>query len=165
MNRAVLAVAACVIGLGTLAGAAAARQTTTVTLTARLTAKQAAKLQSHKVTRASGRFTGSLLRYSDGRSRLSWRLTYRHMSSRVTKAELLVPAKGKRGAVLVQLCRPCKANAHGVIAPIFKASTTALLNRPAWVVVHTKKNRKGEIRGRVMLDMRGAAMIALGGPG
>jgi CHRD domain-containing protein len=150
VKRAVLAGAICVIGLGTLAAAAAARQASTVKLTARLTAKQAAKLQSVKVTRASGRFTGSLLRYSDGRSRLSWRLTSRHMSSRITKAELMVPRKGTRGAVAVQLCRPCKANAHGLISPIFKSSTTALLTTTAWVTVHTRKNRKGEIRGRIV---------------
>ena len=80
-----------------LAGVAIARQASTVKMTARLTAKQAAKLQSVKVTRASGRFTGTLLRHSDGRSKLSWKLTYRHMSSRVTKAELVVPTKGTQG--------------------------------------------------------------------
>jgi CHRD domain len=149
MKRA-LAVAVCVIGLGVPAGAALGRQASTVKMTARLTAKQAANLQSVKVTRASGRFTGTLLRYSNGRSRLSWTLRYRHMSSRVTRAELVVPAKGKLGAVAVQLCRACKANAHGVVAPIFKLSTTALLTRPTWVVVYTKKNRKGEIRGRIV---------------
>jgi hypothetical protein len=67
----------------------------------------------------------------------------------MTKAELVVPAKGKLGAVAVQLCRFCKANAHGVVAPILKSSTKAVLNRPAWVVVYAKMNRKGEIRGRV----------------
>jgi hypothetical protein len=150
LKPALLAVAICVIGFGALAGSAVARQASTVKMTARLTAKQAAQLQSVKVTRASGRFTGSLLRYSNGRSRLSWKLSYRHMSSRVTRAELVVPpAKGKLGAVAVQLCRSCKANAHGVVAPIFKFSTTALLTRPTWVIVSTKKNRKGEIRGRI----------------
>jgi hypothetical protein len=33
---------------------------------------------------------------------------------------------------------------------VFKRSTNALLNRPAWVIVFTKKNRRGEIRGRVL---------------
>ena len=149
MTRRLLVVAVCVIGFGLLAGAAVAGQASTTKLTARLTSKQAAKLQTVKVTRASGRFTGTLRRSSNGRGRLSWKLTYRHMSSRVTKAELVVPAKGKLGAVAVQLCRSCKARAHGVVAPIFKFSTKALLTRPAWVVVFTKKNRKGEIRGRV----------------
>jgi hypothetical protein len=39
------------------------------------------------------------------------------MSSRVIRAELLVPAKGTQGAVAVQLCGSCKARAHGVVAP------------------------------------------------
>jgi hypothetical protein len=105
VNRALLTVAMRVIALGTLAGAAVARQASTVKMTARSTAKQAAKLQSVKVTRASGRFTGTSLRHSSGRSKLSWTLRYRHMSSRVTKAELLVPANGSQGSVAVQLCR------------------------------------------------------------
>ncbi len=150
MKRTLLAVGVCVIALGALAGVAVAGQASTMKMTARLTAKQAAKLQSVKVTNASGRFTGTLLRHSNGRSKLTWSLEYRHMSSRVTRAELVIPAQGKQGAVAVQLCRSCKASAHGVVTPILKSSTKALLTRPAWVVVYTKKNRKGEIRGRVV---------------
>ena len=50
----------------------------------------------------------------------------------------------------MQLCRFCKANAHGVVAPILKPSTKALLTRTAWAVVYTKKNHNGEIRGRIV---------------
>jgi len=149
VKRTLLTVVVCLAGIGTLAGVAMARETTLVKMAARLTAKQAGSLQSVKVTNASGRFTGTLLRYGNGRSRLSWALKYQHMSSRVTKAELVVTAKGKLGAVAVQLCRRCKATAHGVVAPILKSSTKALLTRPAWVVVYTKMNHKGEIRGRI----------------
>jgi hypothetical protein len=145
-----LATVACVIGLSALAGVAAAKQATVVKMTARLTGKQAAQLQSVKVTSASGRFAGSLLRYNSGRSRLSWSLRYQHMSSRVTRAELVMPATQGHGAVAVLLCRSCKANAHGIVAPILKPSTNALLTRTAWAVVYTKKNRKGEIRGRIV---------------
>jgi CHRD domain-containing protein len=150
VKRTLLAFVVCVVVFGAPAGAAVATRASTVKMTARLTAKQAANLQSVKVTRASGRFTGTLVRHSNGRSRLSWTLRYRHMSSRVTKAELVVPATGTHGAVAVQLCRSCKANAHGVVAPILKPSTKALLSRTTWVVVFTKKNRKGEIRGRIV---------------
>jgi hypothetical protein len=150
MKRTLLAVVVCVVAFAALAGAAAATQASTVRLTARLTAKQAANLQSVAVTNASGRFSGTLLRYSTGRSRLSWTLKYQHTSSRVTKAELVVPAKGKQGVVAVQLCRFCKTNAHGVVTPILKPSTKALLTQPTWVIVYTRKNRKGEIRGRIV---------------
>jgi hypothetical protein len=131
------------------AGIAATRHAMTTKMVARLTARQAVNLQSVKVAGGSGEFTGTLLRYGNGRSKLSWTLGYRRMSSPVTKAELVVPAKGKLGAVAVQLCRRCQANAHGVVAPILQSSTKALLTRPAWAVVYTKKNRKGEIRGRI----------------
>ena len=150
MKRTLLTLAACAIGFTTLPGVAGAGQASTVKMTARLTAKQAAKLRSVKVTNASGQFSGTLLRYSTGRARLSWTLKYQHMSSRVTKAELVVPATGKQGFVAVQLCRSCKANAWGVITPILKPSAKALLTRPGWVIVYTKKNRKGEIRGRIV---------------
>jgi hypothetical protein len=76
VNRALLAVVVCVVGPGTLADAAIAGQASTVKMTARLTAKLAALLQSVKVTRAAGHFTGTLRRTSNGRSRLSWTLTY-----------------------------------------------------------------------------------------
>src|SRR4029077_18753791 len=91
MRRATLALAVGVIGFGALAGIAMARQASTVKMTA--------KLKPLKMTSASGRFTGTLLSSSNGRSKLSWTLTYQHLSSRVTKAELVVPAKGKQGAV------------------------------------------------------------------
>ena len=150
MNRTLLAVIAAVIAYAAVIGAAKASHASTVKMTARLTAKRAATLQSLKVTKASGQFTGSLLRLGNGRSRLTWSLKHRDMSSRVTGAELVIPAQGTQGLVVVQLCRRCKANAHGVVAPILKSSTRALLTRPAWVVVYTKKNRKGEIRGRTV---------------
>jgi hypothetical protein len=140
VRRTLPLVLVCVLAFGTLAGVALARQASRVD----------AKLRSVKGTSASGRFTGTLLSYSNGRSRLSWTLTYRHLGSRVTNAELLVPAKGKQGAVAVQLCRSCKANAHGVVTPILPASTKALQTRTTWAIVYTKKNRKGEIRGRIV---------------
>ena len=132
----------CALAFGALAGVALATQASTM--------KMKAKLQSAKATSASGRFTGTLLSSSSGRSKLSWTLTYRHLGSRVTKAELVVPAHGKQGAVAVQLCRSCKASDHGVVTPILPASTKALQSRTTWAIVYTKKNRKGEIRGRVL---------------
>jgi hypothetical protein len=144
-----LAIVVCLLVFSAPAGVAVARYAMTTKLVARLTARQAMNLRSVKVAGASGEFSGTLLRYGNGRSKLSWTLRYRRMSSPVTKAELVVPAKGKLGAVAVQLCRRCKANAHGVVAPILQSSTKALLTRPAWAVVFTKKNRKGEIRGRI----------------
>ena len=142
MRRTLPLILVCVLGFGAVAGVALARQASTVKMTA--------KLRSMKGTSASGQFTGTLRSYTNGRSKLSWTLRYRHVSSRVTSAELVVAAQGKRGAVAVQLCRSCKANAHGVLSPILPASTKALQTRPSWAVVYTKKNRKGEIRGRIV---------------
>ena len=141
VRRTLLLIFVCMLGCGASAGVALARQASTVKMTA--------KLRPLKATRASGRFTGTLLSSGNGRSKLRWTLRYRHLSSRVTSAELVVPAKGKQGAVAVQLCRSCKANAHGVVSPILPASTKWLQSRTAWAIVYTKKNRNGEIRGRI----------------
>ena len=141
VRRTLPLVLVCALSFGTLAGVALARQASTV--------KMRAKLQPTRPTSASGRFTGTVLSSSNGRSKLSWTLTHRHLGSRVTSAELVIPAQGKQGAVSVQLCRSCKANPHGVVSPILPASTKALQTRTTWVIVYTKRNSKGEIRGRI----------------
>jgi hypothetical protein len=141
VRRTLPLVLVCVLGFGALAGVALGRQASTVKMTATLRPVKAAS--------GSGRFTGTLLSSGSGRSKLSWTLRYQHLSSRVTSAEIVVPAQGKQGTVAVQLCRSCKANAHGMVSPILPASTKALRTRTAWAVVYTKKNPKGEIRGRI----------------
>jgi len=133
-------VAACAVVFGTLAGLAAARGTTTVKMTARLAAA--------KTPQASGRFTGTLARSSNGRSKLTWVLSYQHLSSGVLRAELVAPSTSS--PVLVRLCKPCKPSSRGVVNPILVRSTKVLLTRKAYVVIYTKKNPKGEIQGWIV---------------
>jgi CHRD domain-containing protein len=135
-------VAACAVVFGTLAGLAAARGATTVKMTARLAA---VSTQVVKTPKASGRYTATLAGYSNGRSKLTWALSYQHLSSRVLRAELVAPST--TNPVSVQLCKPCKASSRGVVNPILVRSTKALLTHKAYVVIYTKKNPKGEIRG------------------
>ena len=71
MKRTLLAVVVCLIVFSASAGIAAARHAMTTKMVARLTARQAVNLQSVKVAGASGEFTGTLLRYGNGRSKLS----------------------------------------------------------------------------------------------
>jgi hypothetical protein len=42
----------------------------------------------------------------------------------------------------VQLCCSYKANAHGIVSPILKLSTKALLTRPTWAIIVTEKRRR-----------------------
>jgi hypothetical protein len=75
---------------------------------------------------------------------------FRNLGRRPGKAEILVPAKGHQSQVHLLLCRSCKARSHGVLKPILKASTSALLARPAYVVVSTKAHPTGALRGRIV---------------
>lgn len=147
MKRGVLAVAAATLAFGMLAGLAAARRTSSTAMTARLTVVKPA---AAKMPGASGRFAGSLLRYGDGRSKLTWTLTYRSLGARVTEAQILVPASKSRGAVSILLCRHCKPSSHGVVTPILRQSTSALLTRRGYVVVSAKSYPRGAIRGRIV---------------
>jgi hypothetical protein len=147
MKRGLLAVAASVVVVGAAAGLASARDTATVAMRARLTV---VKLAAPKLPSASGHFAGSLLRYSNGRSKLSWTLAYKNVGARAKSAQLLIPATKKQPAISIQLCRRCKLSGHGVVSPILKLSTKALLTRRGYVVVTTKKYPKGAIRGRLV---------------
>lgn len=147
MKRGLLVVAISAVLVGSLAGLAAARSTTTVAMSARL---KVVKLAAQKLPNASGRFSGTLLQFSNGRSKLTWRLTISNLGQRAHQAELLVPAKKNQTQVYVLLCRPCKSSNHGAVNPILKPSTKALLTRPSKIVVSTKKYPKGALSGRVV---------------
>jgi hypothetical protein len=153
MRRGLLAFAASVVIFATVASFATAQSTTTVGMRAHL---KVVKLAATTVPNASGGFRGTLLRYSSGvgayrrgRGSLTWNLSYQNLSSRATSAWVVVPASGPHSRVTIGLCAPCRASSHGVVKPIPVGSTTALMTRKAYVVVSTKKNRAGEIRGLV----------------
>jgi hypothetical protein len=135
-----------VVAFSMFAGSAAARSTTTVSMTAHLTV---VKLAAAKLPNASGHFAGTLLKYSNGRSKLTWTLSYKNLGAAVTTAQVLVPATKNQGAISIQLCRRCQVSSHGVVTPILRRSTTALLTRRAFVVVSTKKYPSGAIRGQI----------------
>lgn len=143
MGVAALVLAAAVgVGLSSAANSVAMR--------AALDAKQQVPPQAVKAPNASGRFTAALLRSSNGRGKLTWSLTYRNLSSEAIQASIVLPAVRPNGEVDVLLCRRCKASSHGTVWPILKYPTAALLKRPGYVVIRTKKNPKGEIRGRIV---------------
>lgn len=144
MKRGIAAVLSSALLFGVLAGLAYARAAQSTKMTAKLNA-------TIKTAKGSGHFTGSLLRYSNGRSKLTWKLTYKNLGQRAKQAEVLIPASKKHpGQVYVLLCRPCKTGAHGVVPQILKPSTKALVTRPSFVVVSTKKRPQGALRGRIV---------------
>jgi hypothetical protein len=115
----------------------------TISVQAKLNAKQEVPAQVVKDTKAKGLFTGKLV----GR-KLTWKLTFSGLTGKATAAHIHMGAVGKAGNVAVPLCAPCKSGAHGT-TKISAAVKKALAHHKAYVNVHTAKNPNGEIRGQV----------------
>ena len=92
---------------------------------------------------AGGTFTATL-----SGSKLSWKLTFKHLTGNVTAAHVHLGKKRKAGAVIVPLCGPCKSGVTGT-AVISKSIATEMKAGDTYVNVHTVKNAAGEIRGQV----------------
>jgi CHRD domain-containing protein len=138
-----------VAGMVALDGIASAAGRTT--LKATLNAKQQVPPQVVKASAASGRFAGTLVKKSNGRGSLSWHLTYRKLSSRVTVAYVVVPSKANSAQFVVALCQRCKPRSGGILLGLPKSTVNSVLTRPGYVVIRTKKNPKGEIRGKLTI--------------
>jgi hypothetical protein len=115
----------------------------TISVQAKLNAKQEVPAQVVKDTKAKGLFTGKLV----GR-KLTWKLTFSGLTGKATAAHIHMGAVGKAGNVAVPLCAPCKSGAHGT-TKISAAVKKALAHHKAYVNVHTAKNPNGEIKGQV----------------
>jgi len=130
------------------AGLVDAASSSTVQLRANL---KAAPKQQVSVPNASARFSSTLVVRKKTKSTLGWRLTYSGLSGAPTLAYIALPKSAKQGEVTVQLCkgRRCKTGvAHSSRLPAIVAK--ALATRKGYVWVRTKKNPKGEIRGRIV---------------
>ena len=118
-------------------------RTTTVSVVAKLNAKQEVPAQVVKNTNAKGRFTGTLVG-----KKLTWKLTFSGLTGQATAAHIHLGAVGKAGNVLVPLCAPCKSGVHGKTT-LTRAMKKALAHHKLYVNVHTAKNPNGEIRGQL----------------
>jgi hypothetical protein len=122
----------------------AASHQSSFALKASLNAKQQVPPQAHKATDASGRFSGTL----NGSGKLVWHLSLAKLSSPVTVAEVFIPANaGKGGQIDLQLCAKCAATSAGVTEALPADVAKAISTRPSYVLIRTKKNPTGEIRG------------------
>jgi hypothetical protein len=112
-------------------------------VSAKLTAAQEVPAQVVKDTKATGRFVGTL----NGR-KLSWKLTFSHLTGPATAAHIHIGAKGKAGNVLISLCTPCTSGVKGT-ATLSRKALKQLSKHLLYVNVHTNKNPNGEIRGQL----------------
>jgi len=105
---------AALVGALALSGiAAAASSSETYKLNAKLTAGAEVPKPTGVPAAATGKFTGTTVEPKTGMVRLSWKLTFAHLSGKATAAHIHLGRKGKAGTVLVALCGPCHSGQTG----------------------------------------------------
>jgi hypothetical protein len=128
--------------------AVAASGASPVAIKANLNVKQQVPPPKYKAKNASGDFTGTLKAVGrKGAGELSWHLAFTHLSSPVTTAYLST----KNGQISVQLCLRCAPSSKGVTHTLSADITKAISSGPSYIVIGTKKNPSGEIRGRTTI--------------
>jgi hypothetical protein len=140
---------AALVGALALSGIAlAASQSETYKLSSKLTAGAEVPKPTGVPATATGKFIGTTVEPKTGRVRLSWKLTFAHLSGKATAAHIHLGRKGKAGTVLVALCGPCHSGQTGK-ALIARSIERDLEAGRTYVNVHTAKNPAGEIRGQI----------------
>ena len=97
---------------------------------------------------ATGRFTGTAVELANDRARVTWRLTFSHLSGRAVAAHIHAGRVGRAGRVLVALCGPCRNGQRGTTT-ISHAQLRTIRAGRTYVNMHTRKNGAGEIRGQL----------------
>jgi hypothetical protein len=100
---------------------------------------------------ASGAFTGKL--QLDGKnSSFTWTLTSAKLTGTAVHAGIYFGKAAKPSQLAMLLCNTCSAAAQGYYHGSYVAGrrfVRAMLRGRAYVVIQTKRNPKGEIRGRI----------------
>jgi hypothetical protein len=143
---ALVAVTATGLALTGLAGAST--QKDTYTLRAALTVGAEVPKPTGVPATAKGLFTGKSVELANDKARVTWKLTFSHLSGNAIAAHIHLGRPGKAGAVLVALCGPCRTGQTGK-AVITHAQEKKIEAGATYVNVHTPKNAGGEIRGQV----------------
>ena len=128
--------------------ALAATQSETYKFSSKLTARAEVPKPKGVPASATGTFTATTVEPKTGKVRLSWKLTFSHLSGKALQAHIHLGKPGKAGNVLVALCAPCKNGQTGK-AVIARSVENALEAGKTYVNVHTAKNLAGEIRGQI----------------
>jgi hypothetical protein len=131
-------------GLGSAEG-----QNQTFGLNAALDARQVVPAQSVPAPAATGSFSATL-EVSGTTARITWRLTFTHLSGRALQAHIHRGKLGKTGPIAIRLCGPCRTTSRGSAA-VSAVLLRAIKSSGAYVEVHTKQNPRGEIRGQIRL--------------
>jgi hypothetical protein len=134
--------------VGVVAAVAVARPSmSSMSFKANLDTRQEVPKESGASIRAGGSFSATVTG-----TKMTWKLTFKHLTGAATAAHVHSGAKGKAGPVIIPLCGPCTSPASGT-AHISAAIAKALQSGNTYANVHTAKNPNGEIRGQVKGSM------------
>lgn len=103
---------------------------------------------------ATGTFTARLSIAGQNGS-FTWKLTFAHLSGRALHAGIYFGKAAKPSQLAMLLCNKCSPNAQGYYHGPYVAGqrfVRAILHGRAYVVVQTKNNPKGEIRGGIKVE-------------
>ena len=81
-------------------------------------------------------------------NKLSWHLTFSHLTGAATAAHIHLGKAGVSGNVLIPLCTPCKPTSMGTVR-LNAMQLRDVTKVATYVNVHTAKYPNGEIRGQV----------------
>jgi CHRD domain len=146
MKKVIGAVA--VIALALAGVAFAASQGDTYGVSARLKASSEVPKPSGVPAGATGKFTGTVVELANDKARITWKLTFSHLSGQGIAAHIHVGKPGKAGPVALALCGPCHSGQNGK-GMLTHAQVGKIEAGSAYVNVHTQKNPGGEIRGQL----------------
>ena len=144
MRKAVITTAALALAAALAAGGlAAVGKQGAFKLSAKLTAAREVPKPKGVPAAATGAFTGTL----KGK-KLTFKLTFSHLSGKAAAAHIHKGKAGVSGAVLVTLCGPCKSPVVKTVT-VTSAQRDVIEHKATYVNVHTPKNLGGEIRGQI----------------
>ena len=100
---------------------------------------------------ATGSFTGTAVELANDKAKVTWKLTFSHLSGKAIAAHIHIGKPGKAGPVVLALCGPCKSGQMGS-GMLTHAQFAKLEAGAGYVNVHTTKNPGGEIRGQIKVS-------------
>jgi len=101
----------------------------------------------HTKKKAFGVFSGSYV-VEKKDMKLTWKLAFTKLSSKVTGATLREGKPGLIGSTITVLCKPCKSG-QGATTLLRKSAAKAFGSGQAYVQLYTKSNPGGELRGQI----------------
>lgn len=146
MTKIVGAVA--VIALAFAGFALAASQGDSYAVSAKLKAGSEVPKPSGVPSGATGKFTGAVVELANDKAKVTWKLTFSHLSGQAIAAHIHIGKVGKAGPVALALCGPCHSGQKGK-GMLTHAQVAKIEAGSAYVNVHTQKNPGGEIRGQI----------------